>query len=230
MRGRFPFTVLNPDPGAMEGNRRPHKHSSHRRRHPSEVKVAMMARDIPKGLLDPRKSHSSHLLKSCIILCFFYFHILFIFTFSSSVSLGGSEFTPGSDGDREANKLASLSPGPVNLPDKTRISQVACGLHHTGNFPLLTILWCITLLIIARCVFFQSFADNRRTSVYFWEQQLRPVRSWRSGFPRNTDTSQNPVWCKDYDDRRGKSPLGRADDRRRNYHLGFPLGNFFKFY
>ncbi len=42
------------------------------------------------------------------------------------------EATLGSDGDRDANKLTSLSPGPISLPNKVRVSQVACGLHHSG--------------------------------------------------------------------------------------------------
>ena len=51
-----------------------------------------------------------------------------------AIVLDGSELAPGSDGDREHNKLASLSPGIIMLPTKARISMIACGLHHSGTF------------------------------------------------------------------------------------------------
>jgi len=37
----------------------------------------------------------------------------------------------GSDGDRDANKLTSLSPGIVNIPHQ--VTQIACGLQHSSN-------------------------------------------------------------------------------------------------
>jgi hypothetical protein len=47
--------------------------------------------------------------------------------------IDGIEATLGSDGDRDTNKMASLSPGLVSFPNKVRVSQVACGLHHSGS-------------------------------------------------------------------------------------------------
>jgi hypothetical protein len=47
---------------ALDGNRR-HRH--HRRRHPSEVKVAMMNREVPKGW-DAKKIPVSNLQKSTV--------------------------------------------------------------------------------------------------------------------------------------------------------------------
>lgn len=58
---RLFFLAMNGDP-SVEGNRRQHRHS-HRRRHPSEAKIAAMARDIPKAF-DPKKINAAHLLKS----------------------------------------------------------------------------------------------------------------------------------------------------------------------
>ncbi len=46
--------------------------------------------------------------------------------------IDGIDAALGSDGDRDTNKLASLSPGPISFPSKVRVSQVACGLHHSG--------------------------------------------------------------------------------------------------
>ena len=46
--------------------------------------------------------------------------------------IDGADAALGSDGDRDTNKLASLSPGQISFPGKVRVSQVACGLHHSG--------------------------------------------------------------------------------------------------
>ncbi|XP_046440285.1 E3 ubiquitin-protein ligase MYCBP2-like isoform X2 [Daphnia pulex] len=94
--------ALNADV-ALDGNRR-HRH--HRRRHPSEVKVAMMNREAPKGW-DAKKIPAGQPQKN------------------------GIDAALGSDGDRDTNKLASLSPGPISFHSKVRVSQVACGLHHS---------------------------------------------------------------------------------------------------
>ncbi|KAK4016037.1 hypothetical protein OUZ56_031000 [Daphnia magna] len=94
--------ALNAD-AALDGNRR-HRH--HRRRHPSEIKVAVTNREASRGL-EAKKIPASQIQKN------------------------GTDGVLGSDGDRDANKLASLSPGPIGLPSKVRISQVACGLHHS---------------------------------------------------------------------------------------------------
>ena len=111
---------------ALDGNRR-HRH--HRRRHPSEVKVAMMNREAPKGW-DAKKIPVGNLQKSmCTVLC----ELSIEFCSNLLEIIDVIEATLGSDGDRDTNKLASLSPGLVSFPNKVRVSQVACGLHHSGS-------------------------------------------------------------------------------------------------
>jgi hypothetical protein len=118
--------ALNADV-ALDGNRR-HRH--HRRRHPSEVKVAMTNRDAPKGW-DAKKIPACLPQKSmCAIQCSCDLSIEFHSNLFEIID--GAEATLGSDGDRDTNKLASLSPGPISFPNKVRVSQVACGLHHSG--------------------------------------------------------------------------------------------------
>jgi hypothetical protein len=71
------------------------------------------------------------------------------------VVIDGSEIAPGSDGDREHNKLASLSPGIIILPTKARISMIACGLHHSSillflhvSTPLFNSIYSIIILYL----------------------------------------------------------------------------------
>ncbi len=136
------FLAMNGDP-SVEGNRRQHRHS-HRRRHPSEAKIAAMARDVPKAF-DHKKINAAHLLKSNVLLQeFSFYEILDCHLFL----IGGSDVAPGSDGDREANKLASLSPGLVNLPERVKITQIACGLHHSGKLRI-----CFPVMITATIMY-----------------------------------------------------------------------------
>lgn len=39
----------------------------------------------------------------------------------------------GSDQERDASKISSLSPARVHLPGSIPVIQVACGLHHSGE-------------------------------------------------------------------------------------------------
>ena len=143
---------------ALDGNRR-HRH--HRRRHPSEVK-AMMARDVPRGW-EAKKIPPGSLQKSKLCCRFISLNLFSQIFYIVDVV----EPNLGSDGDRDANKLASLSPGPVNLPTKVRVSQISCGLHHSGKV-LGIILPMTRFYIYIRFLF--SPLNNGWTSIHIWQQ------------------------------------------------------------
>lgn len=53
--------------------------------------------------------------------------------------LTGEESAGGSDVERDTSRMTSLPPGRVHLPIDSLVLQVACGLHHTGEFRLFNI-------------------------------------------------------------------------------------------
>lgn len=115
--------ALNMD--GLDVNRR-HRH--HRRRHPSEIRGAVIGRDSLKGW-DSKKLPASHYLKSIVAVA----EYNAIISLQHMIFADGAEGISGSDGDRESTKLTSLSPGPVIFPVKVRVCQIACGLHHSGD-------------------------------------------------------------------------------------------------
>lgn len=44
-----------------------------------------------------------------------------------------AEEPAGSDVERDASRVTSLSPARVVIPSESPAVQIACGLHHTGN-------------------------------------------------------------------------------------------------
>lgn len=71
----------------------------------------------------------------------------------------------GSDQERDASKISSLSPARVHLPGSIPVIQVACGLHHSGegnhlappeftcpyiNVISIKLLWCLAIRFCIR--------------------------------------------------------------------------------